>query len=307
MSKIKVCVHGLGNIGRYSIEALEAASDMECVGVVRRPSSIGKNKVDLRGVDEYPSIEELIKAKGKPDVCLIATPSRHAFDDDSLYLKHGIHTIDSFDIHTEIPEIVEKLEKVAKENNAVSVTAAGWDPGSDSVMRAMLEAMMPVGVTFTNFGRGRSMGHSAAARAVEGIKDAVSITIPMGGGRHSRLVYVVLEDGVSLEEAKKRLAADDYFAHDPLDVKAVADSDELAMVCDSSHGVLMERQGASGLTDNQRMTFKMEINNPALTSQIMVSCARAATRLNAGCYTMIDIPPVLYLNMDRKTAIKKLV
>ena len=55
------------------------------------------------------------------------------------------------------------------------------------------------------------------------------------------------------------------------------------------------------------MTFKMEINNPALTSQIMVSCARAATRLSAGCYTMIDIPPVLYLNMDRKTAIKKLV
>ena len=87
----------------------------------------------------------------------------------------------------------------------------------------------------------------------------------------------------------------------------MANSDELAMVCDSSHGVFMERQGASGLTDNQRMSFKMEINNPALTSQIMVSCARAASRLSAGCYTMIDIPPVLYLNMDRKTAIKKLV
>ena len=68
MSKIKVCVHGLGNIGKYSIEAIEAASDMECVGVVRRPSSIGKNKVDLREVDEFSSIEDLIKAKGKPDV-----------------------------------------------------------------------------------------------------------------------------------------------------------------------------------------------------------------------------------------------
>lgn len=307
MSKIKVCVHGLGNIGRYSIEAVEASSDMECVGVVRRASSIGKNKNDLRGVDEYSSIEELIAAKGKPDVCLIATPSRHAFDDDSLYLKHGINTVDSFDIHTEITEIVEKLDKVAKSNNAVSITAAGWDPGSDSVMRAMFEAMVPTGTTFTNFGRGRSMGHSAAARAVDGIADAVSITIPMGGGRHSRLVYVVLENGVSLEEAKKRLAADDYFAHDPLDVKAVANSAELAMVCDSSHGVLMERAGASGLTPNQRLEFKMEINNPALTSQIMVSCARASMKMTAGCYTMIDIPPVLYLNMDRMAAIKKLV
>lgn len=307
MSKIKVCVHGLGNIGRYSIEAVEASSDMECVGVIRRASSIGKNKNDLRGVDEYTSIEELISAKGKPDVCLIATPSRHAFDDDCLYLKHGINTVDSFDIHTEIPEIVEKLDKVAKENKAVSVTAAGWDPGSDSVVRALFEAMVPVGATFTNFGRGRSMGHSAAARAVDGIADAVSITIPMGGGRHSRLVYVVLENGVSLEEAKKRLSADDYFAHDPLDVRAVANSEELSMVCDASHGVFMERAGASGLTNNQRLEFKMAINNPGLTSQIMVSCARASMKMASGCYTMIDIPPVLYLDMDRKTAIKKLV
>lgn len=307
MSKIKVCVHGLGNIGRYAIEAIEAASDMECVGVVRRPSSIGKNKVDLRLVDEYGSIDDLISAKGKPDVCIIATPSRHAFDDDSLYLKKGISTVDSFDIHTEITSMVEKLGKVAIENNAVAITAAGWDPGSDSVIRALLEAMVPVGTTFTNFGRGRSMGHSAAARAVEGIADAVSITIPVGGGRHSRLVYVVLEKGTTLEQAKERLKADDYFAHDPLDVREVANSDELAMVCDASHGVLMERQGASGLTDNQRLEFKMGINNPALTSQIMISCARAATRLNSGCYTMIDIAPVHYLNTDRMTAIKKLV
>lgn len=307
MKKIKVCVHGLGNIGRYSVEALEAASDMECVGVVRRSASIGKNKTDLRGADEYVSVEALMEAKGKPDVCLIATPSRHAFDDDSLYLKHGINTVDSFDIHSEITSIVEKLDSAAKAGGAVAITAAGWDPGTDSVMRAMLEAMTPVGTTFTNFGRGMSMGHSAAARAVEGIKDAVSITIPIGGGRHSRLVYVVLDNGVSLEEAKKRIASDDYFAHDPLDVRQVADSAELAMVSDSSHGVLMERVGASGLTPNQRLTFDMRINNPALTSQIMVSCARASLKLNAGCYTMIDIPPVHYLNTDRMTAIKKLV
>ena len=31
MSKIKVCVHGLGNIGKSSIEAIVAASEMECV------------------------------------------------------------------------------------------------------------------------------------------------------------------------------------------------------------------------------------------------------------------------------------
>ena len=36
MSKIRVAVVGYGNIGKCAIEALEAASDMEVVGVVRR-------------------------------------------------------------------------------------------------------------------------------------------------------------------------------------------------------------------------------------------------------------------------------
>ncbi len=307
MSKIKVSVHGLGNIGKYVIEAIELSSDMECVGVVRRASSIGTNKLDLRGNDEYSSIEELIEAKGKPDVALICTPSRHAYDDDSLYLKKGINTVDSFDIHEDISSMVENLGKIAEENNCVAITAAGWDPGTDSVMRALFEAMVPVGTTFTNFGRGRSMGHSAAARAIAGVADAVSITIPIGGGRHSRLVYVVLEDGENLENVKSRIAADAYFSKDPLDVRSVPSSQDLDLVCDASHGVLMERTGASGLTSNQKLTFDMRIDNPALTAQIMVSCGRASVSLQKGSYTMIDIPPIKFLAGDRISLIKRLV
>ena len=39
MEKIKVAIVGYGNIGKYSLEAVEAAPDMECVGVVRRSGS----------------------------------------------------------------------------------------------------------------------------------------------------------------------------------------------------------------------------------------------------------------------------
>lgn len=156
----------------------------------------------------------------------------------------------------------------------MAITAAGWDPGTDSVMRALFEAMAPVGVTFTNFGRGRSMGHSVAARAIAGVADATSITIPLGGGRHSRLVYVVLEEGATFEAVKAAIQADPYFSHDPLDVRQVT-KDELPRVADASHGVLMERVGASGLTANQHFTFDMRIDNPALTAQVLVSSARA--------------------------------
>ena len=69
----------------------------------------------------------------------------------------------------------------------------------------------------------------------------------------------------------------------------------------------MIRKGISGKTDNQRFEFNMSINNPALTSQIMVSCARATMRQQPGCYTMIELPVVDLLPGDREQWIASLV
>ena len=307
MSRISVAVHGLGNIGKNVIEALEAAPDMDCLGVIRRAASVGKNIQDLRGVQDFASLEALTTAKGKPDVAILCGPSREVPKDAQRYLEAGLHTVDSFDIHTEVPALVDSLGATALRLGRVAVTAAGWDPGSDSVLRALFEAMAPAGTTFTNFGRGRSMGHSVAARAIKGVADATSITIPVGGGRHARLVYILPEKGASQETIKQDLAKDPYFSHDPLDVRFVTTPAELAAVADNSHGVLLERIGASGLTSNQRFSFDMRIDNPALTAQILVSCARAATRLAPGSYTMIDIPPVALLPGDRMGHVARLV
>ena len=40
MSKIRAAVVGYGNIGKYVVEALEAAPDFEIAGIVRRASSV---------------------------------------------------------------------------------------------------------------------------------------------------------------------------------------------------------------------------------------------------------------------------
>lgn len=306
----KAAVIGLGNIGRYAVEALEAAPDFTCVGVVRRKESLGTAPHDLRGVAEYASLADLEAVSGKPDVLLLCAPSRKIPDVAGDLLGKGYNTVDSFDIHDRIVETIGVLEAQAAKGGAVAVTAAGWDPGTDSAMRALFEAMVPVGTTFTNFGRGRSMGHSVAARALPGVADATSITIPIGGGRHSRLVYVVLEEGAAFEDVHAAIKADPYFAHDPLEVRQVT-QDELPRVADASHGVLMERLGASGLTANQHLTFDMRIDNPALTAQVLVSSARAAVRLaqagRPGAYTLIDVPPVLLLPGERMANIGRLV
>lgn len=306
-TRIRAAVHGLGNIGRQAVLCLETAVDMECVGVIRSPASVGTKKNELRGAPDFPGLDELAAAQGKPDVVILCGPSRNVPADAELYLRAGVNTVDSFDIHDGIAELVAKLEPVAVEAGRCAIVSAGWDPGSDSVLRALFEAMTPVGTTFTNFGRGRSMGHSVAARAVAGVEDAISVTIPIGSGRHSRLVYILPETGADSGQIKKDLAADPYFSHDPLDIRFVASKAELDASVDTSHGVLLERTGASGRTSNQRLSFDMRIDNPALTAQMLVSAARAATRLSPGCRTLIDVPPVAMLPGDRMANIARLV
>ena len=307
MTTIKAAVHGLGNIGRHVIDCLTCAPDFECLGIIRRESSLGTQALERRNIPDYASIDKLIAEKGKPDVVILCGPSRSVPEDAKFYLSRGIRTVDSFDVHSDIPELVNMLDGVAKQNNSACITAAGWDPGTDSVLRTLFEAMAPVGTTFTNFGRGRSMGHSVAARSIKGVADATSITIPIGGGRHSRLVYILAEKGASFEQIKKDLASDPYFSHDPLEIREVKTPEEMEAVADNSHGVLMERIGASGRTSNQNLAFTMKIDNPALTSQVLVSCARAVTRMGTGCHTLIDVPPVILLAGDRMHHIARLV
>ena len=295
MKKIRAAVVGLGNVGKCVVEALERAPDFEIAGVVRRKAS---------GLGEYSDISELAEV----DVAIVCSPSRLVESTAAPILESGICTVDSFDIHSEIVGVRERLDGVARGNRAVAVVSAGWDPGSDSVVRALLEACAPQGTTFTNFGPGMSMGHSVAARAAAGVVDALSMTIPVGGGVHRREVFVELEDGADFEDVSRAIKADPYFARDETSVVEVEDVCSLVNV---GHGVKIERTGASGTTEGQRFEFTMRINNPALTAQIMVSCARAAVRArdrgDFGARTMIEIPPVDLLAGTREENIARLV
>lgn len=164
--------------------------------------------------------------------------------------------------------------------------------------------MIPKGITYTNFGPGMSMGHSVAAKAVSGVKDALSITVPIGSGVHRRMVYVQLEKGADFNKVSETIRKDDYFAHDETHVIEVDNVDALR---DVGHGVNLFRKGVSGITNNQRIEFNMSINNPALTGQILTCAARAVTKQKAGCYTLIEIPPIDFLAGDKDKIIRSLV
>lgn len=299
MKKIRAAVVGYGNIGRFTVEALEAAADFEVAGIVRRQGA----KDCPTEIAQYPVVSD-IRELQHVQVAILATPTRSCEEYAQQILPLGINTVDSFDIHTQIRGYRERLGELNRKTGTVSVIAAGWDPGSDSVVRTLMQSLAPQGLSYTNFGPGMSMGHSVCVRGKEGVRDALSMTIPLGEGIHRRMVYVELEEGASLEAVTASIKADPYFSSDETHVFAV---ESVAAVRDMGHGVHLVRKGVSGKTQNQRMEFTMSINNPALTGQVLVNVARASMRQQPGCYTMIEIPVIDLLPGDRAELIEHLV
>lgn len=298
MTKIKAAIVGYGNIGRFVLESLQEAPDFEIAGVVRRNAD--NNPAEL---NEYKVVTDMHEL-GKIDVAILCTPTREVEKHAEVLLAEGVNTVDSYDIHTGIADLRNRLSAIAEKNNSVAIISAGWDPGSDSVVRALLQAAAPKGLTYTNFGPGMSMGHTVCVKSKEGVKNALSMTIPLGTGIHRRMVYVELEEGYKLEDVARAVKEDPYFANDETHVMQVSSVDE---VKDMGHGVNMVRKGVSGKTQNQRFEFNMSINNPALTAQILVSAARATMRQRPGAYTMIEIPVIDLLAGDKEELIRHLV
>lgn len=293
---IKTAVLGYGNIGRAAIEAVKTAPDFELAGVVSRSleyGALGKTPI-ARSADELSGVQ----------VALLCVPSRDVPDIAEKILLKGISTVDCFDVHSETYDLFTRLDAAAKKGGSRCATSVGFDPGLDSAVRALLEAAAPKGLTYTNFGPGMSMGHTVAVKKIPGVKDALSVTIPLGAGLHRRMVYVAIEDGADFNAVSALIKADPYFVNDETHVIQVS---ELDSMIDKGHGVNITRKGVSGTANNQRFSFDMSIDNPAMTAQMMVSAARAVVKQAPGAYTMLHLPPIDMLYGSEKELIRRLV
>lgn len=290
MDKIKAVIVGWGNVGRFVKRSIEESSDMELVGVLRRLSSMGKSVPELEGISVVSDTDELPPF----DVAIVTVPSREAPDKVKELLEKGYSCVDSFDVHDQIYATKEALTKIAQDSKAVSIFGAGWDPGSDSAVRVLMRMTCPLGMTTTTFGGrkgGRSMGHTAAVKAIPGVENAVALTLPNGPGKHKRQVYIELKEGVDFEKIADQIRHDPYFIADPTDVVAVEDISPFDTL---NHGGRIERA-----TNDVVARYEIEGINPYMTANVLVSAARAAYRAcqkgDFGAYTLIERPLIDYL------------
>lgn len=297
-----VALIGFGHVGQAAMEALLEAPDMELAGIVIKDSK-ERAETAMR-LSEIPIVENIETLSGI-DTALLATPSRFMPKLAEETLSLGINTVDCYDIHGEsLLELRKKLDPLAKQKGRVAIISAGWDPGTDSIVRALSEIITPRGLTYTNFGPGMSMGHTVAAKAIEGVEDALALTIPLGFGVHRRMVYLNVKKGHDFEAVTKKIKEDPYFNHDET---YFFQCDNIQNLIDEGHSVHIERKGVAGKTPNQRMQFAMSVSNPSATGQVLVSAARAAMLQKPGCYSLIEIPVIDFLYGDREGLIERLV
>ena len=322
--KIRIAICGYGNLGKGVESEINKNSDMELVCIFSR-----RNNIETKSNVPVVSVNNIENWKDKIDVVIMCGGSATDLSIQGPQFAKVFNTIDSFDTHAKIPEYYENMDKTNIENNTISIISVGWDPGLFSINRAYMNSILPNGETYTFWGTGVSQGHSDAIRRVEGVKNAVQYTIPYNEAvekarsgenpglsvreKHYRVCYVVAEDGADKEKIENEIKnMPNYFSDYNTTVNFISEEELLANHNKMPHGGFVIRSGKTGENTKQVMEYSLKLeSNPEFTASVLLSYARAAYKLyksgERGCKTVLDIPPVLLTNQDRKEFIKSLL
>lgn len=324
MTRIRIGIVGYGNLGRGVIEGLKHCDDMDLIAVFTRrdPDAIGLDSSEIN-LYHISKIDEFIE---NIDVIILCGSSKRDILDQAPKIARCYNTVDCFDNHGLILDYWKKMDKICKCNQHVSIISTGWDPGLFSINRLIAESILPDGETYTFWGKGVSQGHSDAVKKITGVKKAVQYTIPnekmlssIKAGKkvsyqtktaHSRLVYVVLEDGADKDQIEEEIInMEGYFKGYETKVNFIDEKtfnkNHLAM----PHGGKVIRQAKTSDLNKSIYEFSLNLDsNPQFTASVAIASARAAYRLSQensfGAKTLVDIP-ISYLSSRTREDILK--
>lgn len=308
---IRLAIVGYGNLGRGVETAVAQNPDMSLTAVFTRrdPETV---RLQTPGVPVL-SLEKLQSFQDQVDVLILCGGSATDLPVMTPALAKNFNVVDSFDNHSKIPEHIANVHAAAKSGNKTAIVSCGWDPGMFSLARVLAQAALPEGQTYTFWGPGLSQGHSDAVRRIPGVLDARQYTLPVEEAlrqvrngenpqlttrqKHTRVCYVVAEEGADRETITQTIVnMPAYFADYDTTVHFITKEEMEKNHSTMPHGGFVIRAGqtADGSKHTVEYSLKLE-SNPKFTSSILVSCARAAYRMQEkgeyGCFTMPEIRP----------------
>lgn len=313
---IRVAIAGYGNLGRGTQAAIKQNPDMQLVCVFSRRDPVSVTLID----DSVPvyAMDDIAQYKDDIDVLILCGGSKSDLPEQGPAFAGLFNIVDSFDTHAKIPEYFAALDTPAKQANKVAMLSVGWDPGLFSINRLYGEAILPVGETYTFWGKGLSQGHSDAVRRVDGVKSGVQYTIPSEPAmarvrngeqptlstreKHTRECYIVLADGADADAVRNTIVTmPDYFADYDTMVHFIDQQTFEREHRNMPHGGFVIRSGVSGIDNEQNsevLEFSLKLgSNPEFTSSVLVAYARAAYKMNlagdSGAKTVLDVAPGL--------------
>ncbi|MCF0121516.1 MAG: diaminopimelate dehydrogenase [Oscillospiraceae bacterium] len=308
---MKIGIYGYGNLGRGVELSVRQNDDVELVGVFSRRAP---ETVKTYGAPVYPAAD-VKKFKDEIDVMILCAGSATDVPEMTPMLAADFNVVDAYDTHADFPKHYKNVDEAAKSGGKLAIIACGWDPGMFSINRLFASAVLPKGTDYTFWGVGVSQGHSDAIRRIAGVKDARQYTCPIQSAldavrrgedpvlttreKHTRLCYVVAEEGADLERIENEIKTmPKYFSDYDTTVNFISQEELDRDHHEIPHGGFVIRSGCTGLNDEHKHVIEYNLkldSNPEFTASVLVAYARAAfkkhERGEIGCRTSFDVAP----------------
>lgn len=165
-----------------------------------------------------------------------------------------------------------------------------WAPGGSwalSLIRSLFGLLVPEGELETRHRVAASLHHTAMARQVTGVKDALCTEQVAADGTRQRYVYVEMQPGVDVAHVAAAIRADPLFLSDETLVFPV---DSVAALEQEGRGIVLERRSGPASKGHQRLFIEARFDEAMMTARIMVAAARALPRLSPGAHALLDVP-----------------
>lgn len=296
MRKKRLAIIGLGNLGRKCVEAIVSDQTSELAGVVRRPEGASASWLKAPAVTHVSELNEV-------DAALVCVPVDTVLGTATALLQSRIPVVECARLHGEaFVEHKAEIHRAALHHKVPAVVGAGCDPGALSLFRSQFALLAPRGHTETRLHTGTSLHHTLAASGIKGVRQALATELQSREGALQRYVYVELEPAADAAEVEHALVNDPLFLDEETLVFPVP---SIAALEETNRGVWLERRAAAGEPSHASMLLEARYDEAGLAARMMLAAARALPFLQAGAWSLLDLPPGALWGKERPAAEKE--